>query len=151
MRNRAQVGNINPPAAVPAHRLRRNFTVVMLYTPPIARITQRIKLTTGCNAPMIFLFALPFPVLVALYLGWRAGRRDPQGFREFWTHAAAALAWGFAVVFLWHCLWITSLIPAPWQETALSGAIWTVGTGAVWVPILMIFYVITALKIQRME
>lgn len=99
MRNRAQVGNINPPAAVPAHRLRRNFTVVMLYTPPIARITQRIKLTTGCNSPMIFLFALPFPVLVALYLGWRAGRRDPQGFREFWTHAAAALAWGFAVVF----------------------------------------------------
>ena len=100
---------------------------------------------------MIFLFALPFPVLVALYLGWRAGRRDPQGFREFWTHAAAALAWVFAVVFLWHCLWITSLIPAPWQETALSGAIWTLGTGAVWVPILMIFYVITALKIQRME
>ena len=100
---------------------------------------------------MIFLFALPFPVLVALYLGWRAGRRDPQGFREFWTHAAAALAWGFAVVFLWHCLWITSLIPASWQETALSGAIWTLGTGAVWVPILMIFYVITALKIQRIE
>jgi len=53
------------------------------------------------------------------------------------------------VVFLWHCLWITSTIPAPWQDTALSGVIWTVGTGAVWVPALMICYVITALKIRR--
>ena len=58
---------------------------------------------------MVFLFALPFPVLVALYLGLRAGRRDPQGFREFWREVAVAVAWALSVVFLWHCLWITSL------------------------------------------
>ncbi|MBL6850129.1 MAG: hypothetical protein ISQ81_08115, partial [Planktomarina temperata] len=43
----------------------------------------------------------------------------------------------------------TSTIPAPWQDTALSGVIWTVGTGAVWVPALMICYISTALKIRR--
>ena len=98
---------------------------------------------------MVFLFALPFPVLVALYLGFRAGRRDPQGFREFWQEMAVAAAWAFSVVFLWHCLWITSLVPAPWQETAVSGAIWTAATGAVWLPVLVICYVITALKIRH--
>jgi hypothetical protein len=98
---------------------------------------------------MIFLLSLSFPVLAALFLGRRAGRRDPQGIGEFWQEAAVALAWAVLVVFLWHCLWITSTIPAPWQDTALSGVIWTVGTGAVWVPALMICYVSTALKIRR--
>ena len=98
---------------------------------------------------MIFLLSLSFPVLAALFLGRRAGRRDPQGIGEFWQEAAVALAWAFVVVFLWHCLWITSLIPAPWQATTLAGVIWTVATGAVWLPALMICYVITALRIRR--
>ena len=73
---------------------------------------------------MIFLFALPFPVLVALYLGWRAGPAgSARGSESFGRHAAAALAWGFAVVFLWHCLWITSAYSSPLgKKTALSGA-----------------------------
>jgi hypothetical protein len=36
-----------------------------------------------------------------------------KGFREFWKQAAVALAWAFVVVFLWHCLWITSTYPSP--------------------------------------
>ncbi|MDC1521192.1 hypothetical protein N8446_02645 [Planktomarina temperata] len=98
---------------------------------------------------MIFLLSLSFPVLAALFLGRRAGRRDPQGIGEFWQEAAVALAWAFVVVFLWHCLGITSLIPAPWQATTFAGVIWTVATGAVWLPALMICYVITALRIRR--
>ena len=98
---------------------------------------------------MIFLLSLSFPVLAALFLGRRAGRRDPQGIGGFWQEAAVALAWAVVVVFLWHCLWITSLVPARWQETALSGAIWTAATGAVWLPVLVICYVITALKIRH--
>jgi len=48
---------------------------------------------------MIFLLSLSFPVLAALFLGRRAGRRDPQGIGEFWQEAAVALAWAFVVVF----------------------------------------------------
>jgi hypothetical protein len=98
---------------------------------------------------MIPLLALPLPLLIAVISGCRAGLRDPQGAGEFWREGAVALAWASVSIFLWHCLWITSILPAPWQDTLVSGAIWTVKTSAVWAPLLVIFYVLYAIKAQR--
>jgi len=98
---------------------------------------------------MIPLLAFPLPLLIALILGRRAGMRDPRGVAEFWREGAVALAWASVTIFLWHCLWITSLLPAPWQDTLVSGAMWSLGTGAVWGPFLMTCYVICALKARR--
>ena len=98
---------------------------------------------------MIPLLALPLPLLIAVFSGCRAGLRDPQGAGEFWREGAVALAWASVSIFLWHCLWITSILPATWQDTLVSGAIWTVKTSAVWAPLLVIFYVLYAIKAQR--
>lgn len=98
---------------------------------------------------MISLLAFPLPLLIALALGRRAGLRDPQGVKEFWREAFIFLTWASVLIFLWHCLWITSLLEAPWQGTIMSGAVWTLGTGAIWLPVLMISYVFYALQARR--
>ena len=98
---------------------------------------------------MLELLGFPVPFFVATFLGMRAGARDPQSGPEFCNETVIALAWAVALIFLWHCLWITSLMPGPWQSTITSGALWTLGTGVIWLPTLMITYVVRALYARR--
>lgn len=98
---------------------------------------------------MIPFLAFSVPLITALTLGLRAGKRDPQSIRDFWVLAAWAVAWAVGIIFLWHCLWITSALPAPWFDTVKSGFYWTLGTGAIWLPVLMITFVLRAMKARR--
>ena len=98
---------------------------------------------------MLELLGFPVPFFVATFLGMRAGARNPQSVAEFCNETVIALAWAVASIFLWHCLWITSLMPGPWQSTITSGGLWTLGTGVIWLPTLMITNVVRALYARR--
>ncbi len=93
--------------------------------------------------------AFPVPLAVAVVLGLRAGRAHLATPKAFGVAAAWAVAWAVAWVFLWHALWLTSVLPAPWSDTVQSAFSWTVGTGALWLPVLVITLVLRALKTRR--
>jgi len=98
---------------------------------------------------LIASLAFPVPIVLAVLLGLWAGRSDPQTPRDFWIAAAWAVAWQVAAVFLWHALWVTSLLPASWLDTFISAGSWTLGTGLIWLPLLMITIVLRAMKARR--
>ncbi|MEO0358851.1 MAG: hypothetical protein AAF386_11275 [Pseudomonadota bacterium] len=93
--------------------------------------------------------SFPVPILVAILFGWRAGSTNPQSPEEFLRAGAFYLAWLLSLVFLWHALWLTSLVPAQWQDTLRAGTSWTLGTGAIWLPIFVIVYVMRAMRERR--
>ncbi|MEM6306501.1 MAG: hypothetical protein AAF701_00780 [Pseudomonadota bacterium] len=100
---------------------------------------------------MLFLLAFPIPLILAILLGLRAGRTDPQTPRDFAITGGYYLLWAIALVFTWHALWITSLIPAPWTDTVRSAGQWVLGTATIWGPVYGITYVTRALKARRDE
>lgn len=88
-------------------------------------------------------------LIVALLLGWRGGKSDPQTPKDFLRSAAYYVAWCIMLVFVWHALWITSLVPSVWQDTVRSAFNATVFSAVIWVPALMITYVLSALRARR--
>lgn len=92
------------------------------------------------------LFAFLAPLIFAVLIGWRGGRDGPTTSREFLISAGWALAWGAAVIFLWHAIWLFSLSGARWGRIAADAGYWTLLSGALWLPVLMIAYVIRAQK-----
>ncbi len=98
---------------------------------------------------LVAALAFPLPLILAVILGIRAGRSDPQTPRAFWVAAGWAVAWQTAIVFLWHALWTTSLLPAGWADIFRSAVSWTAGTALLWLPVLMIALVLRAMKARR--
>lgn len=99
---------------------------------------------------MIQLLFLSFgvPVLTAIYLGLRGFRDAPHDLGSFAKGAGFALAWGVAAVFLWHAVWLGALMTAAGGNEGLvrNAALWTVQTAPIWVPALVITYVLRAMK-----
>lgn len=98
---------------------------------------------------LLFALAFPVPLLIAVFHGYRGGRSDPQTIREFAIRAGFEVAWSTVLIFLYHALWIATIVPAHWHDTARSALSWTLGTGAIWLPLLMITFVLRAMKARR--
>lgn len=98
---------------------------------------------------LIILLSFPIPIFIAVLLGWRAGRTDPQSAGEFVRAGLFYCTWALMLIFMWHGLWIVTLVPAHWQDTARSATNWTIGTGAIWLPVYGITYVWKALRTRK--
>lgn len=94
---------------------------------------------------MIAVWGFSVPILAAILIGLWAGRTDPQTPSEFGVTAVWAIVWVAGITLLWQALWISALLPAPWYDTLTSAFYWTLGTGTIWLPVLMISFVARAL------
>ena len=98
---------------------------------------------------MIALLAFVFPTLTAIFLGYRAGRDTPQSLQDVGYKVLWMVGWATATAILWHAAWISALMPAPWYDTLWSALIWAFATGAIWFPLMIITFVIFAMRARR--
>jgi len=98
---------------------------------------------------MIFLLTLLPPLACAIILGWRAGRVVPETRQAFAREVGFALLWSVAFTFLWQALWVSAAIPAPWFDTVRSAFNLTFASQLICAPILVISYIIRAIRERR--
>ncbi|MGB1235978.1 MAG: hypothetical protein ACPG5U_09605 [Planktomarina sp.] len=95
---------------------------------------------------MLLILGFPIPILIAIFFGLRGGRSDPQTMMDFGKSLGFVFAWALTMIFLYHAFWIATVVPSGWVDNVRSATSWTLGTGAVWLPALVITYVLRAMK-----
>ena len=94
-------------------------------------------------------FGFLVPLVASIAIGWRGGNDAPISAPEFAKSAGFAIVWGAAVVFLRHAIWVFSMFGQRLATLALDAGYWTLLSGTIWLPALMIAYVIRAQRKLR--
>ena len=91
------------------------------------------------------------PVFVAVWFGYRWARDPAETPGMFLRHIALAALTSAAVIFAGHLIWVSAMLTAIESDASLAywTFYWTGLTALLWLPILVITYVLLALKWRR--
>lgn len=97
----------------------------------------------------VLVFSILAPVGLALWIGWSRGHDGPTTPGEFARSLGFAFAWAIAVIFLWQALWMFSVGTAGLAIVAQDAGFWTLVSGVIWAPLMVIAYIIRARRRLR--
>ena len=88
------------------------------------------------------------PMVVAITVGLRRGRRPAHSPSEFSMDVAYMLMSAGPIVFIFHMLWLGSLMMQDGGVAELGrwSWYWTWLTGLAWVPLMIISYIVKAMR-----
>lgn len=91
------------------------------------------------------------PVAIALWLGLWQARRPAMTPAEFCKDVGTALAFAAALIFMLHMVWLGAAMLAAEgvRELGRQALGWTALTATLWVPALVISYIIRAMRERR--
>jgi len=100
---------------------------------------------------MLILFTIGVPVGIAFYFGLRGGKDRPRTRKAFAVGSAWVIGWTLATVVLWQGVWIFAVGGQGANSTIFIALYWAAISSVIWLPVLMITYVISAQRAIRRE
>lgn len=100
----------------------------------------------GCMSAFVLVFVILGPLAIGGLCGWRGGYDGPRTPGAFLKSCGFAIAWSAALVFVWHVLWLASASDAGMAGVAVEGGFWTLVSGLLWLPVLVVLYILRAQK-----
>ena len=99
----------------------------------------------------LVVFTMVVPCAIAVAFGLRGRKDKPRTPRDFFIGAAWVLGWTFGSVMLWQGIWISAQGATGNGSTIGVAFYWALISAALWVPVLMITYVLSAQRAIKAE